>query len=322
VNAIIDHFIERNPQPSAPEHDPEPHEPAEPGVLPWTQIGDYARVWNIENEELPEFLPLKKLDRWFFAHDMPNPIFPTPLEQAELQTKLPIVLFEIAIGVRPFDGKIGKHEHPGAGTPTNWVDDAPPSPPSQQARATREEPQTQDEQGEVPPRPPGWPDHWMWPPKQTMPNPRDLWDDPRRASRQPLAFMAPWPSPLSEPNKPSNPLDPLGLGPMAIPGVQQLEMLKQLLQRIHDGLVGRPPTPAASDDPDEVEHYGKQGFGRAPTVPGLTPPTPDQLLQGFAQLAALAGLGSSPDPLGSHLQHLKDLRHVLEELVKTHKHKR
>lgn len=326
VNAIIDHFIERNPQPSAPERDVEPHALPEPGVLPWTQIGDYARVWNIENEELPEFLPLKKLDRWFFAHDMPNPMFPTPLEQAELQTKLPVVLFEIAIGVRPFDGKAGKHEHPGAGAPTNWVDDAQPNQQAQNAAQVASEldddAPPQRERDDVPPRPPGWPAHWMWPPKQTMPKARDLWDDPRRASRQPLAFMAPWPSPLSEPNKPSNPLDPLGLGPMAIPGVQQLEMLKQLLQRIHDGLIGRPPMPAASEDPDEVEHYGKQGFGRAPTVPGLAPPSAEQLLQGFAQLASLAGLGGSPDPLGTQLQHLKDLRHVLEELVKTSKHKR
>lgn len=341
VNAIIDHFIERNPQPSAADHDVEPGPQVEPraareDVLPWTQIGDYARVWNIENEELPEFLPLKKLDRWFFAHDMPNPLSPTPLDQAELQAKLPVVLFEISIGVRPFDGKPRERSQTESNNapidPVNRVDDGGPGqrpsapadddlrgygPQQVQAQLDLDAPTSEGSASDLPPRPPGWPEHWMWPPKQTMPDVRQLWSDPRHASRQPLAWMAPWPSPLSEPSKPTSPLDPLGLGPMAIPGVQQLEMLKQLLQRINDTLVGRPPTPAASEDPDEVEHYGRQGFGRAPTIPGLTPPTPEQLMQGFAQLASLAGLGGGGgDPLGAQLQHLKDLRRALEELVK------
>ncbi|MFV8750951.1 NAD(P)-binding protein [Nannocystaceae bacterium ST9] len=325
VNAIIDHFIERNPQPSARDH--EMMDAVEAGgaaperVLPWTQIGDYSRVWNIENEELPEFLPLKKIDKWFFAHDMPNPINPTPLEQSELQAKLPVVLSEISIGVRPFDGP---ERARGQTESTNLLfddfDDShgererePRAPRQEQVQQTPLEPASSEP--ETTPRPPGWPEHWMWPPKQTWPNANQLWDDPRRASRQPLAWMAPWPSPVNEPAKPSSPLGALGL--TGLPGLDQLKLLQQLLQRVNDTLIGRPPTPATSDDPDEVEHYGQQGFGRAPTIPGLTPPTPEQLMKGFQQLAALAGLAGTPsDPLGAQLGQLRDLRRTLEDLVR------
>ncbi len=342
VNAIIDHFIERNPQPTARDHDQnDPLDvgaPTAQGVLPWTQIGDYARVWNIENEELPELLPLKKIDKWFFAHGMPNPMNPTPIEQAELQAKLPIVLFEISIGVRPFEGPArARGQTESTNVVFNEVDDA-----HQQATADGPEaftsPQAQNQtqtQAEAPqaavpsepgslPRPQGWPEQWMWPPKPSWPTSNQLWDDPRRASRQPLAWMAPWPSPVSEPNKPAeSPFANLGMGMgmgmgmTGLPGLDQLKMLQQLLQRVNDSLVGRPPTPAASDDPDEVEHYGRQGFGRPPTLPGLTPPTSEQLLAGFQQLASLAGLAAhQADPLGAQLDQLRELRRTLENLVR------
>lgn len=325
VNAIIDHFIERNPQPSSRDYDAaDAGDPVPEGVLPWTQIGDYARVWNIENEELPEFLPLKKIDKWFFAHDMPNPLNPTPVDQSELQAKLPVVLFEIAIGVRPFDGPVrSRSQTESTNMAFNTVDDAIEQQHHEPERPAAPEPARPDvsesaasEPGDLP-RPQGWPEHWMWPPKPSFPTGNQLWDDPRRASRQPLAWMAPWPSPISEPAKPASPFGPFGSTTTGLPGLDQLNALQQLLQRLNDTLVGRPSTPASSDDPDEVEHYGQQGFGRAPTVPGLTPPTPEQLSRGFQQLATLAGLaGTSGDPLGAQLGQLRDLRRTLEDLVR------
>lgn len=326
VNAIIDHFIERNPQPSSRDHDvTDDVEPAPAGELPWTQIGDYSRVWNVENEELPEFLPIKKIDKWFFAHDLPNPMNPTPLEESELQAKLPVVLFEIAIGVRPFDGPVrARSQTESTNMAFESVDEVLAQHREQeQAQASTQPPSPSDPQDL--PRPQGWPEHWMWPPKPSWPTSNQLWDDPSRASRQPLAWMAPWPSPISEPAKPTT--SPFGMpgmpgmpagGITGLPGVEQLKPLQQLLQRLNDTMVGRPPTPASSEDPDEVEHYGQQGFGRPRTpVPGPTPPSPDQLLRGFQQLANLAGLaGTQADPLGAQLGQLQDLRRTLEDLVR------
>ncbi len=320
VNAIIDHFIERNPQPNSRDHEIRDAKdvggPVPAGVLPWTQIGDYSRVWNIENEELPEFLPLKKIDKWFFAHGMPNPTNPSPLEQAELKTKLPVVLFEISIGVRPFDGTARPR---GQTESTNIAfdevsasvrDDDGDSDRS----ATPSDPVEPNPEPESSPRPPGWPEHWLWPPKPSWPSSNQFVDDPRAASRQPLAWMAPWPSPINEPAKSAMPAMPSMTG---LPGLDQLGSLQQLLQRLADTLGGRPPKPATSDDPEEVEHYGQQGFGRPPTLPGLTPPTPEQVMQGFQQLAALAGLaGALPDPIGAQLLQLRDVRRTLEDLVR------
>jgi hypothetical protein len=74
VNAILDHCSQREGKPvdeGKPVGSTETHPYEE--LFPTTPLGDYCRIWDPEDNELPDLMLLRRQDAFNFAHHLPHP---------------------------------------------------------------------------------------------------------------------------------------------------------------------------------------------------------------------------------------------------------